>query len=465
MASPAQRPERPQRRRPPGLLAREEVLELGRKAREAIFPAHESEIGLMRHAPSVVHGVVSAAATAALRPQWAAEGTASSSPRARASRRRRSIHCGGVRFREPHLSKASPKNPGKHKKSLAIAVPPAGGDRGGGRRGSLSARGVAGEAAGGDAKTPTSALSSAMNRALRLRGPDAGPASPISKAANRQLPLASARAAAAAAPRALRAQVGSRGDVYRYLGDAGAQGVGEGEDGVDRFLQDAYGLGDGKFRAYGGPSGFAPDAARVLGRILGFPGDLIRPTSLLAHACFVCSHEAGGLNGEADGVAECSSLVGPARALQGRGKKLKQLLDVWEQELAIMYRKACVDVQKMIQDLHFWPSWYDDLSESDRKNMCNLLAQCDLVFRATFVALDGGESKYRAQVRWRRRRPPASAGGHCGQENGRPHSCRQDVVNVQPVNQSILCVSAFRPPPIPLPPCAGAGLQCSRICR
>ena len=392
-SAPSQKPDRP--RRPHGVLSRDEVLELGRKAREAIFPPHESEIGLMRGTPSVVHGVVSARATGARRPQWADEaGATASSAWTRESRRRKGIHCGGPRFSKPHLSKPRPNSSeGKPKKSLSIAVPPAEGMQGPTGEGCLSARGTAGEAAGGT-RTPTSALSSAMNRALRLRGPDAGPASPIRKAG---------RCAAPRVPGASGAQVeGGRGDVYRYLGDAGAQKVGEGGGGVDRFLRDAYGLGDGKFvRSYGGPSGFAPDTARVLGRILGFPGDLIRPSSLLAHACFVCSREAGSLTGEnvENGCAgEASSLAGPARALQGKGIKIKRLLDVWEHELAMMHRKACVDLQKMIQDLHFWPSWYDDFSEFDRKNMCGLLARCDLVFRTTFAALDVGESKHRAQA-------------------------------------------------------------------
>ena len=392
---PAHLQKQDRRRRPHGLLSRDEVLELGRKAREAIFPPHESEIGLMRGTPSVVHGVVSARATGARRPQWADEaGATASSAWTRESRRRHGIHCGGPRLSKPHMSKPRPNSSeGKHKKNLSIAVPPAEGVQGPRGGGCLSARGTAGEAAGG-ARTPTSALSSAMNRALRLRGPDAGPGSPIRKPG---------RGAGSRVSGSLGAQVeGGRGDVYRYLGDAGAQRVGDGGGGVDRFLQDAYGLGDGKFvRTYGGTSGFAPDTARVLGRILGFPGDLIRPSSLLAHACFVCSREAGSLTGENvenGGAGEASSLAGPARALQGKGIKLKRLLDVWEHELAMMHRKACVDLQKMIEDLHFWPSWYDDFSEFDRKNMCGLLARCDLVFRMTFAALDVGESKHRAQA-------------------------------------------------------------------
>jgi len=46
--------------RPPGLLSRDEILELGKKAREALFPAHESEIGFARNESHVVHGVVKA---------------------------------------------------------------------------------------------------------------------------------------------------------------------------------------------------------------------------------------------------------------------------------------------------------------------------------------------------------------------------------------------------------------------
>ena len=49
--------------RPPGLLSRDEILELGKKAREALFPAHESEIGFARNKSHVVHGVVKAHAT------------------------------------------------------------------------------------------------------------------------------------------------------------------------------------------------------------------------------------------------------------------------------------------------------------------------------------------------------------------------------------------------------------------
>jgi len=142
-SAPSQKPDRP--RRPHGVLSRDEVLELGRKAREAIFPPHESEIGLMRGTPSVVHGVVSARATGARRPQWADEaGATASSAWTRESRRRKGIHCGGPRFSKPHLSKPRPNSSeGKPKKSLSIAVPPAEGMQGPTGEGCLSARGTA----------------------------------------------------------------------------------------------------------------------------------------------------------------------------------------------------------------------------------------------------------------------------------------------------------------------------------
>ena len=56
-----QRSER--KRRSQVLLSRDEIYELNKAAREAIFPSHDSEIGLGRQQPNVIHGVVSARAS------------------------------------------------------------------------------------------------------------------------------------------------------------------------------------------------------------------------------------------------------------------------------------------------------------------------------------------------------------------------------------------------------------------
>lgn len=47
-----------------GLLTREAISELNKRAREAIFPSHDSEIGFARTQAHVVHGVVTARALA-----------------------------------------------------------------------------------------------------------------------------------------------------------------------------------------------------------------------------------------------------------------------------------------------------------------------------------------------------------------------------------------------------------------
>jgi hypothetical protein len=71
------------------------------------------------------------------------------------------------------------------KKNLSIAVPPP-------FVRVQSARGTAGEGLG-EMRTPSSALASVMNRALGLRGPDAGLGSPINKATTRQSSLPRSR--------------------------------------------------------------------------------------------------------------------------------------------------------------------------------------------------------------------------------------------------------------------------------
>ena len=71
------------------------------------------------------------------------------------------------------------------KKNLSIAVPPP-------CVRVQSARGTAGEGSG-EMRTPSSALASVMNRALGLRGPDAGLGSPINKATTRQSSLPRSR--------------------------------------------------------------------------------------------------------------------------------------------------------------------------------------------------------------------------------------------------------------------------------
>ena len=102
----------------------------------------------------------------------------------------------------------------------------------------------------------------------------AGIASPIHKAAGRmQSPSVSARSSSR---RTRSGNVGrsgeaeQHGDAFRFLSDLdGVDGTGRESGGLDQFLRNIYGLDDGKFHACNGTSGFAPDAARVLGRILG----------------------------------------------------------------------------------------------------------------------------------------------------------------------------------------------------
>ena len=156
----------------------------------------------------------------------------------------------GVRFSAPSLHKPhkpSPKNKStvtksnrSTEKNLAIAVLPGSGDSGEGSaretRGVVSARGVAGEVTSGMLPTPTGALASAMNRALRLKGPNVGPASPINKAASKLTPTGTRGGEVARNCREAdqsitmlaaglnsqdgRAGAPGQGDVYRYLGDA-----------------------------------------------------------------------------------------------------------------------------------------------------------------------------------------------------------------------------------------------------
>ena len=85
-----------------------------------------------------------------------------------------------------------------------------------------------------------------------------------------------------------------------------------------------------------GAGSFAPDDARVLGRVLGFAGDVIRPSSLLACACFLCAvDERSGSDSRGGGGRERKdALAAAACALQGRGIKVRAHLDVWERELA-----------------------------------------------------------------------------------------------------------------------------------
>lgn len=247
-----QNPKQP-KRRSHGLLAREEVLELAKKAREAIFPTHDSEVGLARTQAHVVHGVVSASALAGLEKQHT---------------RRQSPRSSRAASKAPAKTAASSPRT-KHTSSPGLAVAIGGHARSGSgqgeglvaeKSGAMCARGVGGEAAVPVTPvTPTGALAAVMNRALRLKG---GPNTPINKAASRKTV---ATAATVTTPRAMAG--GGEGkrqgneeagagafSVYRYLGDDGAGGsheVGAGEGGgpgADRFLQEIYGL-DGGFHA------------------------------------------------------------------------------------------------------------------------------------------------------------------------------------------------------------------------
>ena len=166
----------------------------------------------------------------------------------------------------------------------------------------LTHRGVAGEASTtptsstSSTATPVGALASAMNRALKIKGPQVGASSPISKTGARKTQHTVTRSTGGGGVGG-----GKEADtgVYRFLGEMGGGSCREGGGGKrdggvgggsNQFLQDVYGI-DGKFHAHLGQDAYAPDAARVLGRVLGFSGDLIRPTSLLAQACFECSGE------------------------------------------------------------------------------------------------------------------------------------------------------------------------------
>ena len=253
-----QNPTQP-KRRSHGLLAREEVLELAKKAREAIFPTHDSEVGLARTQAHVVHGVVSARALqqthAALAQQQ--------------HTRRQSPRSGRAASRAPaKTSASSPRTTHTSRPRLAVAIgghTSSGSGQGGGglvaeKCGAKCARGVGGEAAVPVTPvTPTGALAAVMNRALRLKG---GPNTPINKAASRKTVGTSA---SVTTPRAMAGGGGGKREekvnqeagafsVYRYLGDDGAgdsQEVGAGEGGGpggDRFLQEIYGL-DGGFHA------------------------------------------------------------------------------------------------------------------------------------------------------------------------------------------------------------------------
>ena len=378
-------------RRNAKFLARDEILGLARDAREALFPSHDSEIGFARNAPHIVHGVVSAQAISTqIEPRQQG-----ASPPLFYRRRQRSTHKAGIRFREPSLQKTRNLSPGREsstlgkrkQQKLTIALPIAASGsadadqrRGGARRGSMSARGVAGE--GGVQPTPTSALTATLNRALRLKGTDFGPASPISKSTARKSPKT--------ATIHVTAHTTSRQDVYRYLGDL-ASSHGDAVGG-DQFLLDAYGIDRGGFVA---GADVTPDAARVLGKVLGFAGDLIQPCSLLAQACFACGNfqqgsDSGDVKGK--GTQAWSSLAAPAAALAGRGSKLRLHLDVWERELKLLLQKACGELERMVEDLHAWPTWYHDLSEFDRKTVCASLAACDRDFRTTFHSLASGSS-------------------------------------------------------------------------
>ena len=112
-----------------------------------------------------------------------------------------------------------------------------------------------------------------------------------------------------------------------------------------------------------GAGSFAPDDARVLGRVLGFAGDVIRPRSLLACACFLCAvDERSGSDSRGGGGRERKdALAAAACALQGRGIKVRAHLDVWERELARVYDAACVKFERLVHALHEWPSWYHDM--------------------------------------------------------------------------------------------------------
>ena len=350
-------------RRPARFLARDEMRDLAREAREALFPSHESEVGLARNTPHIVHGVVSA------RARTNANEAGDSSPFYR--RRQRSMHKAGARFREPSLQKTRKSSPGtlgkRKKQHLAVALP----HTAGARQESLSARGE-----GTVQPTPTSALAQTMNRALRLKGPEAGATSPINKHLARKSPKTSATA-------------NGDLDVYRYLGDLAVSSREDGGAHQDLFLLDLYGIDHGGFVA---GADVTPDAARVLGKILGFAGDMIRPSSLLAQACFACSSGQVSDGGDGKSTSNWVSLEAPGRLLEGRGEKLRQHLDVWEKELKIMLQSACCEFEKMTQDLHLWPSWYLDMSESDRKTTCGLLAGCDRDFRLTFDSLNSEDS-------------------------------------------------------------------------
>ncbi len=359
-------------RRSAKFLARDEMRNLAREAREALFPSHESEVGLARNTPHIVHGVVSE------RARTDAKETGGCSPLFR--RRQRSMHKAGVRFREPSLPLTRKPSPpgtlGKRKKqNLTVALP----HTAGARQGSLSARWD-----GAVQPTPTSALAQTMNRALRLKGPEAGATSPINKHLTRKSPKTSATAHGEL-------------DVFRYLGDLARSSREGGGTHQDQFLLDLYGIDNGGFVA---GADVTPDAARVLGKLLGFAGDMIRPSSLLAQACFACSSGQDSDGEDRKSKGNWVSLEAPGLLLEGRGRNLREHLNVWERELKMMLQSACCDFEKMIQDLHLWPTWYVDMSESDRKTTCGLLSGCDRDFRLTFDSLHSRDSSEKQDTRF-----------------------------------------------------------------
>ena len=278
-----------------GALTREDLVEMSKRAHDAIFPAHEdsaSVIGLERFSSRFVHGVLTAApsgAGAAAQPPAAAQ-----SPR---RRRRRSTREWGSRagVHGTHKARrasprqaalAAPFNPAK---AHGVGIKPPGSDEDAsairlphGQSGSLHAWNQGG---GDGLTTPTTALRAAMNRALRLND-DQQTAAPSPKKAKGL-------------------------DARRYLGDI-----------ADPFLRGLYGADEG-FCSYSGGENMPIDEARVLGKILGFEGDLVRPSSLLASACFDCCREVGR-------ERESLWFSAVAAVLGNRDSSLWRHLAVWE---------------------------------------------------------------------------------------------------------------------------------------